>query len=116
MAISGHKRYLIQNNKLIGMLDLVIGKTLKSAHLATIISVCVGSEFRNQGIAKMLFGDAQKYAKNQDVEILRLSVLVDNLPAKNLYKKLGFAKIGDLPKAMKYNNIYYDEIQMQKEI
>ena len=116
MAISGHKRFAVKNNKLIGMLDLVIGKTSKSAHLAVVISVYVNSEFRNQGIAKMLFEDIEKYAKNQGVEILRLNVLVDNLPAKNLYKKLGFVKIGDLPKAMKHKNIYYNEIQMQKEI
>ena len=51
-----------------------------------------------------------------DVKILQLSALTNNIPTIKTYQKLGFVKIGDLPKASKYEGIYYDEIKMQKEI
>ena len=112
----GHKRYATIDNQIIGMIQLSIDTKIKTRHIASIGSVYVQPQYRGRGIAKLLLEDIQNYAKTQGVEILSLTVAKDYVSAVNAYQKFGFIKVGDLPKSLKYKNVYYDEIQMQKEI
>ena len=54
--------------------------------------------------------------KEMDLEIIRLSLFKDNKRAVNLYKKFGFRKYGELPRARKKGNKYFNELQMYKEL
>ena len=105
----------VLENKIIGILGLNIGKSIKHKHVAEIGSVFVKPEYRGQGIAKSLFEEVEKYAKSHDVEILKLTV-IKGISAKILYEKIGFIKTGEIPKNLKNKGIYYDEILMQKQI
>ena len=51
-------------------------------------------EYRKQGIAKALI----ERALENEMEFLTLEVRESNLPAINLYEKLGFAEVGRRPK------------------
>ena len=56
-----------------------------------IISLVVLPEYRKMGIAQNLIYTACKYYNNQEFgEIMSLHVDEDNIPAINLYKKMGF--------------------------
>ena len=112
----GHKRYVTIDNQTIGMIQLSIDTKIKTRHIAFIGSVYVQPQYRGRGIAKLLLEDIQNYAQSQGVEILSLTVAKDYVSAVNAYQKFGFIKVGDLPKSLKYKEIYYDEMQMQKEI
>lgn len=59
-----------------------------------IISVGVSREFRNRGLAKMLFYEAINESKRNGMVSMLLEVSVLNYPAISLYKSLGFNKIG----------------------
>ena len=113
---NNYKRYATIDNQIIGMIQLWLNTKIKTRHIATIGSVYVQPQYRGRGIAKLLLEDLENYAKTQGVEILSLTVAKDYASAVNAYQKFGFIKVGDLPKSLKYKNVYYDEIQMQKEI
>ncbi len=49
---------------------------------------------------------------NNTSEMLNLGVRADNMPAINLYKKMGFVEIGRFEKFFKVDGDYYDEILM----
>ncbi|HHY34705.1 MAG TPA: GNAT family N-acetyltransferase [Firmicutes bacterium] len=55
-----------------------------------ITSIAVYPEFRGRGIATALLLDAEKRALDAECRRLVLDVETENLPALNLYKKLGF--------------------------
>ena len=113
---NNYKRYATIDNQIVGMIQLWLNTKTKTRHIASIGSVYVQPQYRGRGIAKLLLEDIQNYAKTQGVEILSLTVAKDYFSAIKAYQKFGFIKVGDLPKALKYKGIYYDDIQMQKEI
>ena len=56
----------------------------------SIISVAVSSTYRKKGIAAKLIDNLISDAKANDIYSLSLEVSEKNIPAFNLYKKLGF--------------------------
>jgi ribosomal protein S18 acetylase RimI-like enzyme len=104
------------NDKIIGIVGLYISKGIKKSHVAEITNVYLDPEFRGQKLGKKLIEEMAKIAKGRSVEILKLTVLDNNIPALATYKNLGFEQIGILRKSMKYKDKYLDEILMQKEI
>ena len=101
---------------IVGVVNLSFTKAIKKRHVAEIGSVFVKPEYRGQGVARSLFQELERIAKSKGVEILKLTVLTNNISAKTLYEKIGFIKTGDIPKSLKNKGIYYDEILMQKQI
>ena len=98
------------------MIQLSIDTKIKRKHIVFIGLVYVQPQYRGRGVAKLLLEDMGNYAKTQGVKILSLNVAKDYFSAIKTYQKFDFIKVGDLPKSLKYKEIYYDEIQMQKEI
>ncbi|MBQ3150245.1 MAG: ribosomal protein S18-alanine N-acetyltransferase [Clostridia bacterium] len=60
-----------------------------------ITNVAVFPEFRRCGVAAKLISKALDNAKQRDCEFLSLEVRKSNIPAINLYKKLGFTVNGE---------------------
>lgn len=58
-----------------------------------IITFCVDSSFRNQGIGRLLLRTVSKRAKELQASVF-LEVAVNNLVAKNIYLAEGYQKIG----------------------
>jgi len=86
-----------------------------TGHVAEIgITLSLG---RGMGIGTRLMALLEKIARNHfKSRILRLDVYEGNTPAKRLYKKMGFKKIGVIPKGCKHFGRYLDYILMYKEL
>lgn len=59
-----------------------------------ICNVAVGSGFRRQGIGFKMLNELIRHAESRGIFSLTLEVRKSNLPAINLYKKLGFTEAG----------------------
>ncbi|WP_079529276.1 GNAT family N-acetyltransferase [Halobacillus hunanensis] len=99
--------------KLVGNVTLQKEPHPKFSHKASILAMYVHPECRGQGAGEMLLEKAIQFAKGIGLEILQLSVVKDNLPAKKLYEKVGFREYGIEHKAIKIEDRYLDEILME---
>lgn len=95
---------------LIGMVAFVRPAGIKERHKGDIISLYVPPVGRGQGIARALMEAVIDYARQQPgLEQLHLSVVTTALPARNLYRSLGFQTYGTAPRALKLGDHYFDE-------
>ncbi len=60
---------------------------------ADIMNVGVLKEYRRCGIARNLLTELEKYCFANNIYEINLEVRVGNIPARELYKKLGYAEI-----------------------
>lgn len=86
------------------------------AHVGS-FGISIASEFRHQGIGKMLMEKVIEEAKKnlEGLKIIRLSVFENNPIAVKLYEELGFKEYGVLPKGLLHKGEYVDHIYMYKE-
>lgn len=80
---------------------------------AEIITIGVDPKIRRTGTAFSLMTIVEKEIKNQGVNNIFLEVSSINIPAIELYKKLGFLPVGSRPK---YYEDGTDAIVMKKQI
>ena len=74
-------------------------------------SYAVSSQYRGQGIGKMLVEDCVKAARDSGFKILQFNAVVaSNSAALNLYKKLGFTQLGRIPGGFRNKNGDYEDI------
>lgn len=81
-----------------------------SGHITTI---GVAPEHRRRGLARRLLVYTEEALKKRNVNTIFLEVRVDNLPAQNLYRRLGYAIVQRLPK---YYNSGDDGFLMVKSL
>ena len=105
-----------ENKHLIGMTGIYRGMSKKSLHSANIWGVYVKPEWRGHHISESLIQSCLKWAKQHNVVIVKLAVVTNNLSALRCYKRCGFSTYGKEPKAISYDNEYYDEYLMSIEI
>lgn len=79
---------LLDNENIIGY----IGLELLVDH-ADITGIAVLSEYRKKGLASYLLNTAIEKCREMNLDNIFLEVRTSNLPAINLYEKLGFEKI-----------------------
>ncbi len=71
-------------------------KTLNMGH---VLSVAVDRNYRRRGIGRALMIEAEKNLRSEyGCNLIYLEVRVSNEPAINLYKKLGYRKLGVIPR------------------
>jgi len=58
-----------------------------------ISDLVVSTEFRQQGVGKMLLREAETYARSRDVKWLRIGVLAGNDIANDFYESEGFKSL-----------------------
>ena len=63
-----------------------------------ILTIDVAPAHRRKGIAQTILQEIEAILRERDIEECRLEVRENNLAALNLYKKLGYTKIGRLEK------------------
>lgn len=104
-------------NKLICTASFIRHSADKFKHKGMIIAVYCEEEFRGSGAAKKTIQFLLTNAKKlPGLEILHITVVSDNIRAKRFYRNIGFQKYGQEPRALFYENRYYDEDLMYLEI
>ena len=100
----------------VGMVGCYQEVPLKRRHKAWIWGVFVEPAARGQGIARSLMQAAIARAKAIDgIEMVMLTVAVDQPAPRKLYESLGFRSIGVEPKGIKIGNQAHDEEHMVLE-
>lgn len=98
---------------LIGMAFLRRAEQVRGQHTADISSVYVLPEKRGQRIGRALMQELIAQAKQMEgLEQLHLAVLSTNQAAQHLYHTLGFEVVGRIPRAMKVDEQYCDDVLM----
>lgn len=81
-----------------------------------LLNVAVLPAWRGRGLGCGLVRKALQYAFEQGANACFLEVAVDNTPALNLYRGLGFTTIGVRKNYYKENGRHADAVMMKKEL
>ena len=87
----------------------------KETHKGVLVGMYVRPDARNAGIGRRLAEAVIEHAR-REVEILQLSVVAGNEPARRLYTSLGFVEYGIEKNALNVNGRYWDEMLMAKSL
>lgn len=87
----------------------------KEAHKGALWGMYVRPGARGTGLGRRLVEAVVEHARRR-VELLQLTVVSGNEPARRLYAKLGFVEYGIEKNALKQDGRYWDEILMAKPL
>ena len=104
----------VYKNKIVGAAE-IRRKRFKEKHVG-VLGISVRKNYRNEGIGKALMSEVIKRSKKLGVKLVILDVFKVNKPAIALYRKLGFKKYAELPKALKHKGKYVSALSMYKWI
>ena len=118
-------RQLVSTEKgeLIHFVAEVDGKIVASAEIRKrkghqkhvgVLGIAVKSGYRRLGIATKLIEALLEEAKKHGLKVIILDVYEKNLPALNLYKRMGFKEVGRIPKAIYWKGEYIDDVKMAR--
>lgn len=109
-----HITFIVEDNgDIIGFLSAYRGLVNRIKHSAYIV-IGMLEPYRGKGIGMALIEKLFKWARNNKIIRLELTVVKDNRYAVNLYKKMGFKVEGIREKAMIVDGKYVDEYYMGK--
>ena len=100
-----------REGELVGTAGFSIQQGQPNAHKGRLFGMYVRSSSRNLGVGRLLLRAVLDVAR-ENVELIQLSVVRDNGPARRLYESAGFLEFGVETKASKYGDKYYDEALM----
>lgn len=104
------------NSRIVGMTH-VERLEHKKSHLST-FGIVIRQGYRGLGLGKYLTDEIIKLARKElkpKPKFIRLEVYATNVPAINLYKKMGFEEVARIPKQIKYKGKLVDELIMMRE-
>ncbi len=97
------------------MIVCIVNDKIKTAHNAEFFGFYVGKEYRGQGLASKLLENAiELVKKNATIIKIKVKVNPEQKTALKLYEKYGFEQVGRLKKELKVNDIFYDELILEK--
>jgi ribosomal protein S18 acetylase RimI-like enzyme len=96
---------------LLGVAGLAIREGEKEKHKGLLWGMYVRPDARKAGVGRQLVEAVIDHARAH-VEVIQLSVISENRPARRLYTSLGFVEYGLEKDSLKQNGRYYDEILM----
>lgn len=93
----------------------VIRLVWKSSHMAD-AGIALSKDVRGRGIGEALLRETIELARKRmrGLEMIQLKAFGYNERALELYRKLGFAVVGRIPRANKEGKDYYDDVLMVK--
>ena len=114
------KIYIILcNNKKIGYISIdtnFLGLYKKDQDSAW-IGICIGeSDYRGMGISKKAMSYLEEKSRELNKRRMELGVFEYNKRAIELYKRMGYRKIGENKKFIYYDGNWYNDIRMEKYI
>jgi ribosomal protein S18 acetylase RimI-like enzyme len=104
-----------EGSEILGIAGLLENKGSKESHKALLVAMYVRAQARNRGVGRRLVEAVIEVARRR-VELLHLTVVSDNQPARRLYAGLGFVEYGIERKSLKQDGRYYDEVLMAKDL
>ena len=104
-----------QPTTLLGVAGLAIREGEKERHKGLLWGMYVRPDARKAGVGKRLVEAVIDHARAH-VEVIQLSVISENEPARRLYAGLGFVEYGLEKDSLKQNGRYYDEILMALDL
>jgi ribosomal protein S18 acetylase RimI-like enzyme len=104
-----------RDTELLGIAAFAFRGGAKEAHKGLLWGMYVRPDVRKAGLGRRLVEAVIDFAR-QHVEILQLSVVSDNEPARRLYARLGFVEYGLEKNSLKHGETYYDEILMALDL
>jgi RimJ/RimL family protein N-acetyltransferase len=104
------------SDALIGMTGVYRRDRAKMRHHATIWGVYVRPEWRGAHIADTLIEACVAWSREQQLRVLKLSVVTSNAAAIQCYVRCGFSVYGLEPEAIYHDSVYYDELLMWRRL
>ena len=101
--------------ELIGMAGLLIRSGAKESHKGFLWGMYVQPASRKSGVGQQLVSALLDFARSR-VELVQLSVVQSNEPARRLYARLGFVEYGIEKNSLKQDGQYYNEVLMAKDL
>jgi ribosomal protein S18 acetylase RimI-like enzyme len=108
---NAHVLGAFRNGELVGTAGFAIQQGPKNAHKGKLWGMYVRPSSRNLGVGRLLVNAVVDVAR-ENVELIQLSVVRENRPARSLYESVGFLEFGMELKASKLGDKYYDEAHM----
>lgn len=102
----------VHNMEPVGLIGLLQEKGSRSAHRASVVMVYIRQDFRRLGVAKKLLCMIEKFARDNGVTQLELTVSTENIVAIKLYNEAGFVEVGRIPGSFIHDGREIDEIMM----
>ncbi|PKP61786.1 GNAT family N-acetyltransferase [Candidatus Atribacteria bacterium HGW-Atribacteria-1] len=101
--------------QLVGYL-LALGRDINRVKHCVHVSIGILQNYVGQGIGTKLFIELEKWAIQNQIHRLELTVMVNNKAGQALYKKMGFKVEGVKEHSLFVNGRYIDDIYMAKLI
>jgi RimJ/RimL family protein N-acetyltransferase len=98
-----------------GICGLSREQTPKTSHIGSFGAMYVRDSYRGKGVSDALIEAAMVEAAKV-VELVVLTVNAENPRAIALYERHGFRKYGRMPRSLKIDGRYYDEIEMVRAL
>ncbi len=102
--------------RLVGMCGILLGTSPKTRHNGTIWGVYVRVEWQGRHIAHDLLELCAQWGREHGVRLLKLAVQAGNASAIRCYARCGFSLYGVDPRAICFDEKYYDELLMVKTL
>lgn len=103
------------HDQLVGYLQAGKNFLEKQAHVAALYNLYISHQVRHHGLASRLMQTVLDRLQHEaQIERVYLSCTAKNPAAYRLYRRLGFQRIGIKAKAVKWQGVYDDEIEMVK--
>jgi RimJ/RimL family protein N-acetyltransferase len=103
------------DGQLVGVASFALQRGQKQAHKGTLWGMYVRPTARSAGVGRRLVDAVCTLARHQ-VELIQLTVVLDNEQARRLYARLGFLEYGIERRALKQAGRYYDQVLMAKDL
>jgi ribosomal protein S18 acetylase RimI-like enzyme len=103
------------DEELVGVAGFAVQHGQKRAHKGTLWGMYVQPAARSAGVGRRLVDAVCSLARYQ-VELIQLTVVLDNEQARRLYTRAGFLEYGIEKRALKQAGRYYDEVLMAKDL
>jgi ribosomal protein S18 acetylase RimI-like enzyme len=103
------------DGQLVGYL-LALGRDISRVKHCVHISIGILQDYVGQGIGTKLFIELEKWAIQNQIHRLELTVMVNNKAGQALYKKMGFKVEGIKEHSLFVNGCYINDIYMAKLI
>jgi ribosomal protein S18 acetylase RimI-like enzyme len=104
------------DGQLCGVVGLEREARAKNRHKATVLGMYVATEYKGQGIGRLLMEALCAAARGDGLESLVLTVTQGNDLALQLYESVGFRSFGIEPRAIKIDGKFFSKNHMVLEL
>lgn len=110
----GNVLFALDGEKPVGLIGHVPQPRIKQKHIVHIVGFYVNGGYRGLGIGEKLFSrKLEDIRQMPGIKKISLSVVSDQKPAINLYKKYGFQIVGEHKRELLVDGKFFDMLDME---